>query len=98
MSALRFHPTTIHCCHNLFAVRVISITWMSAIIDAVDLRKNYRVGKIEVPALRSISFFVEKREFVSVLGPSGSGKCTLYYLQGGLTQPESSHDNNGGDD
>ena len=58
---------------------------MSAIIEAVDLRKTYRVGKIEVPALRSISFFVEKGEFVSVVGPSGSGKSTLFYLLGGLT-------------
>src|SRR5437016_6983042 len=62
---------------------------MSAIIEAVDLRKTYRVGKIEVPALRSISFFVEKGEFVSVVGPSGSGKSTLFYLLGGLTQADS---------
>ena len=71
---------------------------MSAIIEAVDLRKTYRVGKIEVPALRSISFFVEKGEFVSVVGPSGSGKSTLFYLLGGLTQPDSGHVVIDGDD
>src|SRR5438552_2948479 len=71
---------------------------MSAIIEAVDLRKTYRVGKIEVPALRSISFFVEKGEFVSVVGPSGSGKSTLFYLLGGLTQPDSGNVVLDGDD
>src|SRR5437899_8984380 len=64
---------------------------MPAFIEAIELRKTYRVGKIEVPALRSISFFVEKGEFVSVVGPSGSGKSTLFYLLGGLTQPDSGH-------
>ena len=71
---------------------------MPAIIEAVELRKTYRVGKIEVPALRSISFVVEKGEFVSVVGPSGSGKSTLFYLLGGLTQPDSGHVIIDGDD
>jgi putative ABC transport system ATP-binding protein len=62
---------------------------MSPFIDAVDLRKTYRVGKIEVPALRGITFSVEKGRFVSVVGPSGSGKSTLFYLLGGLTRPDS---------
>ena len=46
---------------------------MAAFIEASELRKTYRVGKIEVPALRGISFTVGKGEFVSVVGPSGSG-------------------------
>jgi len=62
---------------------------MSAFIEAIELRKTYRVGKIDVPALRGISFTVEKGEFVSVVGPSGSGKSTLFYLLGGLTQADS---------
>jgi putative ABC transport system ATP-binding protein len=62
---------------------------MSAFIEAKDLRKTYRVGKVEVPALRGISFSVEKGEFVTVVGPSGSGKSTLFYLLGGLTRCES---------
>src|ERR1043166_5896857 len=62
---------------------------MSALIEAVELRKTYRVGKIDVPALRGISFTVQKGEFVSVVGPSGSGKSTLFYLLGGLTRPTS---------
>jgi putative ABC transport system ATP-binding protein len=71
---------------------------MGAFIQAVDLRKTYRVGKIEVPALRGISFSVEKGEFVSVVGPSGSGKSTLFYLLGGLAQADSGHVVIDGDD
>ena len=62
---------------------------MGAFIEAVNLHKTYRVGKIEVPALRGISFGVQKGEFVSVVGPSGSGKSTLFYLLGGLTRADS---------
>jgi putative ABC transport system ATP-binding protein len=59
-----------------------------AFIEAKNLRKTYRVGKIEVEALRGISFNVQKGEFVSVVGPSGSGKSTLFYLLGGLTRAD----------
>ena len=62
---------------------------MSVFIEAKDLRKTYRVGKIEVPALCGISFSVERGEFVTVVGPSGSGKSTLFYLLGGLTRADS---------
>lgn len=58
-------------------------------IEAKDLRKTYRVGKVDVPALRGISFSVKKGEFVSIVGPSGSGKSTLFYLLGGLTRADS---------
>ncbi len=58
-------------------------------IEAKDLHKTYRVGKIEVLALDGVSFVVEKGEFVSVVGPSGSGKSTLFYLLGGLTRANS---------
>ena len=62
---------------------------MLAFIEAKDLRKTYRVGKVDVPALRGISFSVQKGEFVTVVGPSGSGKSTLFYLLGGLTHADS---------
>lgn len=58
-------------------------------IEARELRKTYRVGKVAVPALQGISFSVEKGEFVTVVGPSGSGKSTLFYLLGGLTRADS---------
>ncbi|MFZ0479026.1 MAG: ABC transporter ATP-binding protein [Terriglobales bacterium] len=62
---------------------------MPSFIEARDLRKTYRVGKVDVPALRGISFSVERGEFVTVVGPSGSGKSTLFYLLGGLTRADS---------
>jgi putative ABC transport system ATP-binding protein len=71
---------------------------MAILIEAVDLRKTYRIGKVEVPALRGVSFTVERGEFVSIVGPSGSGKSTLFYLLGGLTNPDSGHIIVDGDD
>jgi putative ABC transport system ATP-binding protein len=62
---------------------------MAGIIEAEDLRKTYRIGKVDVPALRGVSFSVASGEFVSVVGPSGSGKSTLFYILGGLTRPDS---------
>jgi len=62
---------------------------VSAIIQAEDVAKIYRVGRVEVPALRGVSFTVERGEFVSIVGPSGSGKSTLFYVLGGLTRASS---------
>jgi putative ABC transport system ATP-binding protein len=62
---------------------------MAPIILAQDLGKTYRSGKLEVPALRKVSFEVEPGEFVAIVGPSGSGKSTLFYILGGLTQATS---------
>lgn len=62
---------------------------MAPIIQAENLTKTYTLGKVQVPALQSVSFAVEPGEFVSVVGPSGSGKSTLFYILGGLTPPTS---------
>jgi putative ABC transport system ATP-binding protein len=62
---------------------------MPPIIEVSDVHKNYHVGKVDVPALRGVSFTVNRGEFVAILGPSGSGKSTMFYVLGGLTRADS---------
>jgi putative ABC transport system ATP-binding protein len=62
---------------------------MKAIVEANNLTKTYRVGKVDVPALRGVSVNVAEGEFIAVMGPSGCGKSTMLHLLGGLLTPSS---------
>jgi len=53
-------------------------------ITVKDLIRVYRIGKVEIQALRGLTMSVKEGEMVSVIGPSGSGKTTLLNIVGGL--------------
>lgn len=59
----------------------------SPVFEVRDLAKVYRMGEVEVSALREVDLRLEEREFVVLLGPSGSGKSTLLNILGGLDVP-----------
>lgn len=62
---------------------------MRTILNAENLVKTFKVGKVDVPALRGISLEVEEGEFLAIMGPSGCGKSTMLHLLGGLLSPTS---------
>ena len=63
------------------------------LLQGIDLRKTYHLGKTEVPVLHGASLEAQGGEWITVLGSSGSGKSTRVHLLGGLDRP----DKNSGD-
>jgi len=72
------------------------VNWFANLEEAVDVTvmtkqvsKIYRMGEIEVQALKDVSLTIATGEYISIMGPSGSGKTTLFNVIGGLLKPNS---------
>src|SRR5262250_3462201 len=62
---------------------------MSVLIQTIDLKKSYQIGKIEVQALRGVNLRIRPGDLAAIMGPSGCGKSTLMHILGAMAKPTS---------
>jgi len=61
----------------------------SNVVRVTNVTKSFKLGKIDVQALKGIDLEISKGDYISIMGPSGSGKSTLFNMIGGLDKPSS---------
>jgi putative ABC transport system ATP-binding protein len=59
------------------------------VVRVTNVTKTFKLGKIDVQALKGINLEISKGDYISIMGPSGSGKSTLFNMIGGLDKPSS---------
>jgi len=57
------------------------------LIEIKDIKKIYKLGEVEVPALNGVNLDIDKNEYIAIMGPSGSGKSTMMNIIGCLDVP-----------
>jgi putative ABC transport system ATP-binding protein len=67
------------------------VTDAATVVRTKDVTRVYRMGKVEVHALKGISLDIRIGEYISIMGPSGSGKTTLFNMIGALDKPSDGH-------
>jgi putative ABC transport system ATP-binding protein len=59
------------------------------VVRVTNVTKTFKLGKIDVRALKGVDLTISKGDYISIMGPSGSGKSTLFNMIGGLDKPSS---------